>query len=488
MKKLALCLFFALLICGFLFSETKWYKGNEVDDFGDPTGRFSVYTDYLSGTYKNKSTSNGSLKYRLEVKDDGSLLIYLFEDGKSKDLTTTSSGLYYVNTNEQFKIQIKYGNGEIKYYYITGLKKDDNYNYDLIYVSNWRHDFRYDLINESELKIVISASNGSYSLGSIDTSVITGAVFFDSTLYDEGIKLMGQGRHSDAINKFEEMRSKDKDAFDFYKTVEKITECEQELGKQMYNEAKALMDSGEYQNAFIWLVALKTQYPEVYKSLNANELMIDTKEKEGGLYEVGDKGPAGGVIFYDCDADNELGNPDGLKSSECGWRYLEVAPSDIHKNYSGTFCFGCYRKTLEDDDRYVSGYTEYDESNCTLTAIGAGKRNTELLVNSMGNTAYCTQYFATETLINYAAKLCADYSYGGFDDWFLPSRDELNLMCVRQADLGCFDFSYGDDYYYWSSSEVSGYADRAWMKDFSRWDWYYGDRNSFHSVRPVRSF
>ena len=47
----------------------------------------------------------------------------------------------------------------------------------------------------------------------------------------------------------------------------------------------------------------------------------DSLEKT--TYQVGDIGPAGGIIFYDCDADNDMGNPDGLDSSICGWRYLK---------------------------------------------------------------------------------------------------------------------------------------------------------------------
>ena len=89
---------------------------------------------------------------------------------------------------------------------------------------------------------------------------------------------------------------------------------------------------------------------------------------------VGHKGEAGGIIFYDCDADNEVGNPDGLKSVECGWRYLEAAPSDIEVGNTKEFVFGYYRKAAEDDNRYVSGYTKYDESNCTSEAVGTGKK------------------------------------------------------------------------------------------------------------------
>jgi tetratricopeptide (TPR) repeat protein len=530
-----------VLVSGLCFAEAKWYKGNEVDDFGDSTGHFSVYTDYLSGTYKNQSTSSGKLTYLIEVRDDGSLLIYLFEDGKSRDVTTTSSGAYYVNTNEQFKIQIKYGNGEVKTY-PGSINKDADYKYDLIYVSSWYHDFRYDLINESVLKIVVSASNGSYSLGSVDTSVITGKVFFDSTMYDEGLKLMEQGKYQDAINMFNELKTKDKESFDFYKAEEKTKECEIALGKTMYNEAKALMDSGEYQKALNKLSDLEKKYPDAYKSLggssavskcktelgklmyneakalmdsgeyqkalnklsdlekkypdayvtlNGHKLTVDVR-KAGNLWIVGVAGPSGGLVFYD----------KGYYSD--GWRYLEAAPADLrvvngvptvdsskngYSNADTGYVFGYYRTSDSGYYLYVNGTTTYSASNCTGTAVGTGKSNTEKLVAKMGASTYSSISGYTKTG-NYAARLCdiLEYTIGGvtYDDWFLPSKDELNLMYtnLHKAGLGGF----ADDTY-WSSSE-GYYTGIAWRQYFFNYGFQdgYGERSRDYRVRPVRAF
>ena len=60
-------------------------------------------------------------------------------------------------------------------------------------------------------------------------------------------------------------------------------------------------------------------------------------------YYVGRTGPAGGYIFYDCDADNSSGNADGLVSSECGWRFLEVDTSVATVGSESYFVFGYYR-------------------------------------------------------------------------------------------------------------------------------------------------
>jgi|GEM_PF-3572261 len=438
MKRIAVCLLFFYLCCGFVFAETKWFKSNDVDDFGDPTGHFSVSTDYLSGTYKNQSTSSGKLTYRIAVRDNGSLLIYLFEDGKSKDVTTTSSGAYYVNAEELFKIQIKYGNGTVITYY-GGLKKDSDYKYDLIYVSNWYNDFRYDLINENTLKIVVSASNGSYSLGAIDTSDITDKMFFDSTLYDEGLRLQGLGKYQDAVDKFNELKTKNKEAYDFYKAEDCIKECQTELGKAVYDEAKALMYSGEFQQALTNLDSLENQYPDCYKSLKAEALKSEIKKK-AGIYYFGDVGPAGGYIFYD----------KGYTSD--GWRYLEAAPSDINQ-YS----------VWGDDGEYG-----------TQTGIGTGKTNTAIIVSKASNSRKPN-----------AATLCNDYTYGGYDDWFLPSIDELNLMYNNLNNKGQGGFDYSN---YWSSSEGTNSSSDAWEQRFSNGNQSYYSRGNGYRVRPVRAF
>ncbi len=105
-------------------------------------------------------------------------------------------------------------------------------------------------------------------------------------------------------------------------------------------------------------------------------------------YKLRDRGPAGGWIFYD----------KGFYSD--GWRYLEAAPVDQADRAWGT------------DSTSVSG--------ADGTAVGTGKQNTLDII-------------AGDPLPNKVADECANYSVnsGGviYDDWFLPSKDELDLMC-----------------------------------------------------------
>lgn len=207
-------------------------------------------------------------------------------------------------------------------------------------------------------------------------------------------------------------------------------------------------------------------------------------EKECTRCAAGHKGQAGGVIFYDCDADNEVGNPDGLKSDMCGWRYLEVAPADIVDidDYFGGCVFGYYRKAVEDNNRYVSGYTKYDPTSCTRTGVGTGKRNTELLVNSMGETAY--EDGGNRTTTDYAAKLCDDYTYGGYDDWFLPSISELEVLYTSLVKNGLGGFAEE----YWSSSEYSSSPNYSYSYAFSLGNSNVSHRGWYIKVRAIRAF
>jgi len=114
---------------------------------------------------------------------------------------------------------------------------------------------------------------------------------------------------------------------------------------------------------------------------------------------------------------------------------------------------------------YNGGFTT---TGATGTALGTGNANTNTIVTSQGAGSY-------------AAKLCADLVLGGYSDWYLPSKDELNKLYLNKVAVGGFA-----SYYYWSSSEDSQYY---------TWGQYlvdgtqnsYGKSGTFY-VRAIRSF
>jgi hypothetical protein len=163
--------------------------------------------------------------------------------------------------------------------------------------------------------------------------------------------------------------------------------------------------------------------------------------QQSKIYKVGDTGPAGGIVFYD------KGNITD------GWRYLEAAPAaSVLSAEWGAF------------EQHAAG---------TSAAIGAGKRNTEILVERLGTLKESRR----------AAQVCASMDINEFTDWFLPSKDELNLMYknLKKRGLGNFDNSW-----YWSSSQSN--VNGAWNQNF-RNGYQQGDfKNLTYSVRAIRAF
>lgn len=180
-------------------------------------------------------------------------------------------------------------------------------------------------------------------------------------------------------------------------------------------------------------------------------------------YVVGDIGPAGGLVFYDKGSYSE------------GWRYLEAASSDVGVESDYEHVFGFYRPPSSSGSPAMVG---------TETGIGTGQANTTTLVWKMDSPAYSSNS-GTSTTAEYAARLCDIHEEGGYDDWFLPSYNELKQMHTNlhkhNPSLGGFV-----DGEYWSSSEKN--ASEAWLLVFSTGAQGYTGRANGFRVRPIRAF
>jgi hypothetical protein len=77
--------------------------------------------------------------------------------------------------------------------------------------------------------------------------------------------------------------------------------------------------------------------------------------------------------------------------------------------------------------------------------------------------------------------LCHDLTYGGRSDWYLPARDELDVLYNNAAAIGGFDTS---GTYYWSSSEHS--YSHAWRRRFSDGGQGTNDKKYTYAVRCAR--
>ena len=81
-----------------------------------------------------------------------------------------------------------------------------------------------------------------------------------------------------------------------------------------------------------------------------------------------------------------------------------------------------------------------------------------------------------------AARLCGDLVQGGYSDWYLPSKDELNKLYLNRSAIGGFA-SVG----YWSSTEYV--FSRAWYQSFDDGDQIAAMKEEVtYYVRAIRAF
>ncbi len=131
---------------------------------------------------------------------------------------------------------------------------------------------------------------------------------------------------------------------------------------------------------------------------------------------LGDDGPAGGLIFYD------------KGSYSNGWRYLEFG----QEIQGGDKNWGCLT------------------TNNTSFSLGRGYENTINVINNYNNNN-CSES-------PQAFLACAGLQRNGFDDWFLPSANELQELYQYRNQLALGAKRY------WSSTEST--AQIAYIVDY----------------------
>ena len=186
---------------------------------------------------------------------------------------------------------------------------------------------------------------------------------------------------------------------------------------------------------------------------------------------MGSTGPGGGIVFY-----VDL-------TREPGAQYFEVACAGWSDGICGgddstdpSADWGCYGTPIPGADG---------------TEIGTGEQNTIDITAVVGG---CPPS-------GIPARLANDLTLGDQTDWFLPSKDELNVLCkwafndtvyticnnngsgtLSLTSVGGFSSDI-----YWSSSEYGTFA--AWLQFFysGGQNYSYG-KGSTGYVRPVRAF
>jgi hypothetical protein len=206
------------------------------------------------------------------------------------------------------------------------------------------------------------------------------------------------------------------------------------------------------------------------------------------VYTVGSTGPGGGTIFYVAASPFACGP---ARATTC--TYLEAAPALW---FAGLEEPVRRLAQVSLETTLVNNITAPETA--TGTDIGWGYRNTRAIV-LQGNTDTATSAAAL------ADAHTVTVSGVLYDDWFLPSKDELNQMCkwlkgitgdnlttlttvcpdgfVLNSGSGATGFLTD---YYWSSSEVN--ASTAWFQFLVNGNGYGFDKSGTLRVRPIRSF
>jgi hypothetical protein len=184
-----------------------------------------------------------------------------------------------------------------------------------------------------------------------------------------------------------------------------------------------------------------TYYVRAY-AITENNICAFGNEVSFTTMSIGQTGPGGGIVFFN------KGNATG------GWQYLETATSDAGTN----LIWGCNGTSIPG----------------TQLTVGSGEANTALIA------VVCTSP-------GFAAKFCDDLVLGGQTDWFLPSRDELNLMYknLHLNNQGNFNV------YYSSSTEFN--VQNVWVFNFYDGSTDggtdpFGNKSFAYNVRAIRAY
>ncbi len=202
------------------------------------------------------------------------------------------------------------------------------------------------------------------------------------------------------------------------------------------------INNGSWELEFAILNAIQNNYTDNSINLQTNEytyrvysfvnLYQSSSIEQSVIFKVGMNG-FGGIIFY------IDGNGGGLVCAESDQSIAQ---------------WGCQGTTI----------------GGTVTGIGTGASNTAKIVSG------CSQS-------GIAARICNDLVLNGYSDWFLPSKDELNLMYQNLKLNGIGGFT---ENLYWSSSEHSSLS--SWRQSFSSGGQNSSNKSNHLSIRAVRAF
>ena len=233
--------------------------------------------------------------------------------------------------------------------------------------------------------------------------------------------------------------------------------------------------------------------------LNAN--MISSCKYFTRTAATSDIKAVGGTIFYiddKADGEYQFFDADGnlIENVQVGdrpyyYRVLEKGAKDKYYVYHDEMHMA-KRWTYLKDESFV-----YDAINLPGKGIGKGKINTEIMM-ARDNGAYVTLNSGGCPTIWYQLQRARDAKVSGCDDWFIPSKKEIEelRLAIKSGSITGGEiagasyeesiFSKSGGYYLWSSS---GYSSQyAWLWYCPNQSWYASYKAYRYSVFFVRAF
>ena len=222
-----------------------------------------------------------------------------------------------------------------------------------------------------------------------------------------------------------------------------------------------------------------------HESANATNVVSDLKLVGGPIFYI-DNAIHSVYEFFDIDG-NLIEN---VQVGDRPYAYRVISKDSGDKYY-------VYYDELYYSNKRWTYYKEGDsvlESLNTLDVAGSGKTNTEIVMAKDGG-AYITEDSDGYPTIWYQLQRIRNAKVGGCDDWFVPSKGEVEelRLAVESGSVSGGEIagpSYGksvfNNSYVWSSSEFS--SKYAWIWNYNSQGWFFCYKSNNYSVFFVRAF
>ncbi len=158
-------------------------------------------------------------------------------------------------------------------------------------------------------------------------------------------------------------------------------------------------------------------------------------------------------------------------ASTCGLSIGDTHQGGIIFYLDATGCHGLVAKATDEAGTYQWSSTNFQTWAYASGIYGGAQNTKKSIARAIAESSTCN-----------AASVCDNLVSGGYTDWYLPSKDELDMMYVNLHLQGLGNFNF----FYWSSTE--GDNNTAWEQLFNSGGQGSLNKNRTNNVRAVRAF